>query len=310
MKNVKALRIVPILLLAGAALGLGGCQVNRSTYDELLNGYNALKVRNLELTDENSGLRASLDDLRRSVSTGSDAAGDAIALNSKLRIENESLLRKLAELDAQLQNLSMQPLTVALDSQTDSALSQLASAYPGLLTYDQARGMLRFTSDVTFASGSYELSEAGRNAVREFGRLLQTTPNAAQYEIIVVGHTDTQPVTMRESRRFRDNAELSAFRALSVRNDLVASGVEPFRVEFAGFGETRPMVPNAANGNTPANRRVEAFLRKNSYTGLTADPVKSKSAAPAAPRSNRSSTPGTTPSPAPAPANNDIEVFK
>lgn len=311
-----ASRVLKLTVLAGLTLGLGACQVNQSTYDELLNGYNALKTRNVELTDENSALRASLDDMRGSLKGDSSAAAEAMSLNQKLRMDNESLQRRIQEMDARLAGLSMQPLQVALDAQTDTALSNLAQQFPGLLSYDSARGMLRFTSDVTFASGSFELTDAGRRAVREFGRVLNNTASAGQYEISVVGHTDTQPVTLREGRRFRDNAELSAFRALSVRNDLVAAGIEPHRVEFAGYGETRPAVPNNSSGNTTQNRRVEVYLRKSAYSGLTAAPVKSRAVAPSAPRSTPSSggsaparEPASTPS-APSGGGSDIEIIR
>jgi len=305
-------------LLALPAIGLlmGGCQVNRDVYDELRNGYNALKSRNVELTDENSALRQSLDDLRRSQASGSSAAEEAMSLNARLRSDNQSLISRLLELENRLQGLSLQPVAIALDSQTDAALRALAEQFPGLLSFDSARGMLRFTSDVTFASGSFELTEAGRRAVREFGRVLKNTPAADQYEIAVVGHTDTQAVTMRDARRFKDNAELSAFRAISVRNDLVAAGMDAHNVEFAGFGETRPAVPNSATGNTPQNRRVEVYLFKKSYQGLTAAPVASRAGAPSTPRAagTTGATGGTTPgspvgAPA-APAGSDIEILK
>lgn len=306
-------------LLALPALGLmlGGCQVNRDVYDELRNGYSALKARNVELTDENSALRQSLDDLRRSQAGGSSAAEEAMQLNARLRADNEALISRLNDLNSRLGSLSMQPVQIALDTQTDAALKALADQFPGLLSFDSARGMLRFTSDVTFASGSFELTEAGRRAVREFGRVLKQTPSAEQYEIAVVGHTDTQPVTMRDARRFRDNAELSAFRAISVRNDLVSAGIDAHNIEFAGFGETRPAVPNSRTGNTPQNRRVEVYLFKKSYAGLTAEPVASRAApvgGTATPRS--AGTTGTaTPSPAggaaPAPSSgSDIEILK
>jgi chemotaxis protein MotB len=296
------------------ALLAGGCQVNQNVYDELRNGYNALKSRNVELTDENAALRASLDDMRGSMGRGSDAAGEAMRLNQQLRADNEALAARLRELDSRLSGLSMQPVAVALDAQTDSALKALADQFPGLLSFDSARGMLRFTSDVTFASGSFELTEAGRRAVREFGRVLNSTPSADQYEISVVGHTDTQPVTLRDGRRFRDNAELSAFRALSVRNELTGAGIDPHRVEFAGFGETRPAVPNSATGNTPQNRRVEVYLFKGNYSGLTAAPVKSRAVANPTPRptSTGGGAPASTPdAPASTPAAGpDIEIVK
>lgn len=313
-------RTAPLLLLAAAGFGLGGCQVNQDTYDSLLNGYNALKARNVELNDENAALRATIDDMRGRMGSGSDAAAEALRMNAELRAQLAEQMRKYGDLEAKLNSIDFRP--VALDAQTDSALQELAARFPNLLTYDQARGMLRFTSDVTFNSGDFSLSDAGRQAVREFARVILQTPAATQYEITVVGHTDTQRVTIRENRPFRNNAELSAFRALSVRDEMVAGGLEPWRVEFAGYGETRPAVQNNANGNTPQNRRVEVYLRRGGYNGLTANPVASvrpantgsrSTTAPTSPATpatpGRSTTPANTPSPAPA-GGPDIEIAK
>ncbi|MBY0308082.1 MAG: OmpA family protein, partial [Phycisphaerales bacterium] len=304
--------------VAAGGLFLGGCQVNQDTYDELRNAYNAQKAENVRLADENNSLHAAIEDLRRSIGSGSDAAADAIAMNAKLRAQNDELSRKLAELNQQLANIDFKG--GQLDPATDAALADLARQFPDVLTYDSARGMLRFTSDVTFASGEFSLTDAGRRAVREFARIVDTVPAAAQYDILVAGHTDTQRVRLTGDRPFRNNAELSAFRALSVREEMIGAGVNPWRVGAVAFGETRPAMQNSASGNTPQNRRVEVYLTKGAYNGLTARPV---GAAPApqgspTPKTGAGTKPGTaapksgagTSAPATPPAGNEIEIAK
>ncbi len=300
-----------VLALAAAGLGLGGCQVNQDTYDSLRNAYNAQKAENIRLMDENNSLQAAINDLRRSISTGSDAAGDAIAMNVKLKAQNDELARKLAELNDRLAGIDFKP--GQLDAATDAALQELARQFPDVLTYDSARGMLKFTSDVTFASGDFGLTDAGKRAVREFAKIVDTVPAAGQYDILVAGHTDTQRVRMVDGRPFRNNAELSAFRALSVREEMIGAGVNPWRVGALAYGETRPATQNSANGNTPQNRRVEVYLTKGNYSGLTAKPVASAPAAPAAaPRTTTGAKPatGTAASPATPAGSNEIEIVK
>jgi chemotaxis protein MotB len=269
-----SMRIVKLTVLAGLAAVLTGCQVNQDTYDNLLNAFNAQKARNVELTDENTALKATIDELRRSLGAGSNAAEDAISMNSRLRAELEAANRRILELDGQLRNIPMNPV-MTLDPATDSALAELARQFPDVLTYDSSRGLLRFTSDVTFASGDFTLTPAGREAVRQFARILTTVPTAGQYDILVAGHTDTQRVRILPGRKFENNAELSAFRALAVREEMNKAGVEPWRTGAVAYGETRPAVANAANGNTPQNRRVEVYLTKGNYTGMKAAPVAS-----------------------------------
>lgn len=51
-------------------------------------------------------------------------------------------------------------------------------------------------------------------------------------------------------------------------------GIAASKIEAAGWGEERPLVPNAPNGNTPANRRVEIYLgRSVGGQGMGASPT-------------------------------------
>jgi chemotaxis protein MotB len=311
------------LVLAAAGMGLGGCQVNTDTYDSLQTAYNGLKAENVRLADENNGLRSSINDIRGHQGNDSAAAADAIAMNAKLRAQNDELSRKLAEWQEKFAKLDF--TASPLDATTDAALQELARQFPDVLSYDSNRGMLKFTSDVTFASGDYSLTEAGKRAVREFAHILNSVQSAGQYDVIVAGHTDTQRVRGIGDRPFKNNSELSAFRALSVREEMIGGGVEAWRVGAAAYGETRPATQNASNGNTPQNRRVEVYLTKGNYGGLKAKPV---GAAPAGPSTSAPKTPSTggtkTPSTgatggtkntpaAPSttpPASNEIEIVK
>jgi chemotaxis protein MotB len=133
----------------------------------------------------------------------------------------------------------------------------LAAQYPDVLTFDQRSGMLRFSSDFTFASGSAALNANAQTLVQKLASILNT-PVAQPFEVKVVGHTDNQPVK-RVASQHPSNMYLSAHRAISVRDALVGDGVAANRMQVAGYGEFRPIVPNGANG-AAQNRRVEIFL--------------------------------------------------
>lgn len=66
----------------------------------------------------------------------------------------------------------------------------------------------------------------------------------------VEGHTDS-----RGSHAF--NLSLSQQRALAVVNYLVAAGIDPGRLEYEGFGPTRPIASNRTAEGRQQNRRVE-----------------------------------------------------
>ncbi|MGQ0626655.1 MAG: OmpA/MotB family protein [Phycisphaerales bacterium] len=278
---VRPARMLMALTLLAGGLGLGGC-VNQGNYDALYEANRALTARNNELMEEKRRLEAEIAALTGRINMGDAAVGMAGKTAEQLRAELLAAQARLADLERRLADLN---IGGPLDAATDAALADLARRYPDILEYDAERGMIRFKSDVTFASGSYELTAQGKQTVRDLGRILLEVPSAGQYDIRVVGHTDGQRVTIRQNRPFTNNVELSAFRAISVRNDLVSAGLMPQKVEFAGWGENRPSVPNTANGNTPANRRVEVYLVRSTMgmggRAASSAPAPAPAAAPA-----------------------------
>jgi chemotaxis protein MotB len=74
----------------------------------------------------------------------------------------------------------------------------------------------------------------------------------------VDGHTDTRQLT--GNSQFRSNWELSAARAISVVQYLIAKGVAPQRLVAAGFGEFQPIDPGTTEDAFSRNRRIELKL--------------------------------------------------
>jgi chemotaxis protein MotB len=250
-------RRLGLIALAGVAVALGGC-VSQQDYDSVLLENRTLKNRNQELQaalDERESALSALGDTRRS--------GDATIgqLQSQLREKDELLNEyesRMRELERQMQGFSFG----ALDPVTDAALADLAARHSNLLTYDSERGMLRFASDLTFASGSDQVSDGARATLRQLATILQGS-QAAQYDLIIVGHTDSQPISAATAQRHPTNMHLSCHRAIAVQRELVGLGLSAQKIQAAGWGEHRPLVPNTPSGNTPANRRVEVYIGRS-----------------------------------------------
>ncbi len=274
---------VGVVVMGVATLGFGGCAGDNAGLAE---SNRALTDANTRLTRENAGLRAEFErlqsDYQRMV-----AERDALV---DVRGDKDSLIaeydRRIRELDEALRNVGFGQL----DPQTDMALRALAEANPGLVIYDPDRGMLRFTSDLTFGSGSDVVKESAKGSLQEVAKVLASAAGQ-QYDIRVVGHTDSQKIG-KSRDRFPTNMHLSAYRAISVRNELVGFGVDPTRVEIAGWGPMRPLVPNSADGGTPRNRRVEIYVTKRIDAGdpnmtpttrTNNDPTEPAGATPATP---------------------------
>lgn len=254
-------------------MGLGGCNARSG---ELMETTRALQDRNVALTQENESLQSANSSLQSAVT-------DRDALIQRMRAEmatftgsNADLLAQLTALDERIRSMKFGQL----DPTTDAALRALAAQYPDLVVYDSERGMIRFTSDLTFGSGSADVTAAGRQSLQALAQILQA-PAAAGYDIRIVGHTDSQKISAGTAQRHPTNMHLSAHRAISVFNELRGMGVSAERAEVAGRGEYMPAVPNSPTGNTPANRRVEIFVVRSARpSGMSAS---APAAAPATP---------------------------
>jgi len=90
----------------------------------------------------------------------------------------------------------------------------------------------------------------------EMDRIAQIMIKYPQTSILVEGHTDS---TGSETY----NQQLSERRAGSVKNLLVQRGVQEFRVNILGYGESRPVATNATPEGRQMNRRVEIRINPN-----------------------------------------------
>src|SRR4051795_4370231 len=82
-------------------------------------------------------------------------------------------------------------------------------------------------------------------------------PGEIAWVLRVDGHTDVRPIN---SPQFKNNWELSAARAISVVQYLVAKGVSPQRLVAAGFGEFQPIDSDKTDEAFNRNRRIELKL--------------------------------------------------
>ena len=116
-------------------------------------------------------------------------------------------------------------------------------------------------SEILFKSGSAEIGEIGKKKLIEISTLLKSItkkiPEKIDWIIQVEGHTDNIPISNDE---FPSNWELSVARAIAVSKIMIDNGIEPKRINVAGYGEFRPLVKNENNLNRNKNRRIELKL--------------------------------------------------
>lgn len=117
-------------------------------------------------------------------------------------------------------------------------------------------GRIGISGSVLFARNSDQLQPEGREVLKSLAAPLSAYLRAREEILMVSGFTDDQ--RMREgNRRFADNWELSAQRALTVTRALIEEGLPPSSVFAAAFGSQQPVTSNADDAGRARNRRVE-----------------------------------------------------
>ncbi len=109
---------------------------------------------------------------------------------------------------------------------------------------------------VLFAQGTtvVQLDAPTQRVIAEAVAILAQCPTT---RITIEGHAN------RDGERTGfNNLDLSARRALRVRDELVQRGIDPARLETQGFGSTRPLVPHGAPEARAMNRRVQFTVAK------------------------------------------------
>jgi flagellar motor protein MotB len=117
-------------------------------------------------------------------------------------------------------------------------------------------GRIGISGNVLFALNSDQLQPQGRELLKSLATPLAAYLNVNDEILMVSGFADDQQVRAG-NRRFSDNWELSAQRALTVTRALIDDGVPGKSVFAAAFGSEQPVGSNADAEGRAKNRRVE-----------------------------------------------------
>jgi OmpA-OmpF porin, OOP family len=107
-------------------------------------------------------------------------------------------------------------------------------------------------NNISFTTGSYELTEFSFKELDKIVELLNKNPNIT---ILISGHTDNIGDKY-------DNLNLSKQRAESVLNYIVSKGINKTRTAYDGYGDTLPIANNDEDEGRKKNRRVEVTITK------------------------------------------------
>lgn len=250
--------ILTVIGISAAFIISGGC-VSEQRYKELQAKNRTQSERIAQLETEASTARLQLDQLRQRLAEIESRGGTEVdALRQQVAALEQAIEQKNA-LIAQLQGQLLrggQPLPADLDT----ALQEFAEG-SDMITYDPNSGVVKFKSDLLFEPGSDKVAANARESLKALVGILNSE-EGKRFDAVIAGHTDDLPIKRPATLAAHPtNWYLSAHRAISVLNIMVEDGMAPTRLSARGFGEYRPVVPNApGNKGNPANRRVEIFI--------------------------------------------------
>ena len=107
-----------------------------------------------------------------------------------------------------------------------------------------------FSDYVEFETNKYVIKQKSFAGLNEIVTLMQQYPDA---KFAIEGHTD-------DVGQDADNQVLSESRAYAMHQYFVDKGIDPKRMTFVGYGESRPRDTNATSEGRANNRRVEIRL--------------------------------------------------
>ncbi len=156
--------------------------------------------------------------------------------------------------------------TVEVPAAVAKAIEDLGTKHPGLFTFDNARGVFLFNSDITFDSGSAVVKGRAREALMTLADILNGD-QAKDRVMTIVGYTDSDPVRkartiahLKALGKSANNTGLSEARAEAVAGVLRAGGVAKTRMVTKGKGSGNPVASNRTAAGKAQNRRVEIYL--------------------------------------------------
>jgi type VI secretion system protein ImpK len=105
-----------------------------------------------------------------------------------------------------------------------------------------------------FHSGSDQVKDEFIPMLGKIAKIL----NSYNVRVLVVGHTDNQPIF---SGRFPSNWHLSEARAKSVAIHLAVTEEMSERIRYEGHGANEPVASNDTEKNRALNRRIDIHIR-------------------------------------------------
>ncbi|TJZ53248.1 hypothetical protein FAZ15_17990 [Sphingobacterium olei] len=268
---LKHQRIIPLTILLGS-LVMASCVSNKkylalqTQHQDLAALYqkgqvdlaeSRAKVKSLE--DQLEQERKNNAALKEAYSKLQTTLDNSISQNSQGNVNISKLVDEINASNKYIQHL------VNTKNKSDSLNVVLTNNLTRSLSREELRDVdvkvlkgvvyISLSDNMLYKSGSYEISDKAGETLSKIAKIIQ---DYKDYEVLIEGNTDSDPIS---KTNIRNNWDLSALRASSVVQALQNNyGVEPKRLTAGGRGEYNPIADNSTPDGKARNRRTQIII--------------------------------------------------
>ena len=205
-----------------------------------------------EAQKHNSELRASMADMQ-------ELLNKSLTQSSQGNLNISKLVDEINASNRFIQHL------VKEKNKSDSLNIVMINNLTRSLTREEMQGLdiqvlkgvvyISLADNMLYRSGSYEISDKAGEILSKIAKIIS---DYNDYDVLVEGNTDTDPISRQN---IRNNWDLSALRASSVVQALQNNyGIDPKRLTAAGRGEYNPIAGNDTMEGKARNRRTQIII--------------------------------------------------
>src|SRR5690606_10124374 len=263
---------IPLLIMMSALL-ITSCGVKKKTYLALETQYKELGEKyhqsQMDLTESQAKVK-SLEDqlvqerennasLREALARLQGTLDNSINQNTQGNVNISKLVDEINASNRYIQHL------VNTKQKSDSLNMVLTNNLTRSLSQEEMRDVdvqvlkgvvyISLSDNMLYKSGSYEISARADETLSKIAKIIQ---DYREYDVLIEGNTDTDPISQKN---IRNNWDLSVLRASSVVQALQNRyGVEPKRLTAGGRGEYNPVADNTTADGKARNRRTQIII--------------------------------------------------
>lgn len=265
--------LVPIVVSCVLATGC----VSKKQFAELQTDYRQLQTENNDLSKSYQQAQVTLAENRANIKSLEERLAEAQQNNADLKASYASLQGSLDK-SIQQGNINISKLVdeinasnrfikqlVEAKDKSDSLNMVLTNNLTRSLTKDELQEVdikvlkgvvyISLADNMLYKSGSYEINERAGETLSKIAKIIT---DYKDYDVLVEGNTDTDPISRPN---IRNNWDLSTLRASSVVQELQNKyGVDPQRLTAAGRGEYNPIADNTTALGKQRNRRTQIII--------------------------------------------------